>query len=173
MDKNMLKIVKTCEEKSLAGQTDIDVFDLMYELNLPYDSLKCILDKLVTNRKLVQKDIKTYLLIASTEKMAEDKDEQVLYQEQKDESIHNIVHSDDDEMYETEHDSDVGRRRRVFDMMQAELPEEDEFDDYDDYLGDEDEEDDDNDDEEYSDPIEELEEWHRKNIILHNLIVKK
>ena len=162
MDKNMLKIVKTCEEKSLAGQTDIDVFDLMYELNLPYDSLKCILDKLVTNRKLVQKDIKTYLLIASTEKMAEDKDEQVLYQEQKDESIHNIVHSDDDEMYETEHDSDVGRRRRVFDMMQAELPEEDEFDDYDDYPGDEDEEDDeDNDDEEYSDPIEELKDWHR------------
>ena len=98
MDKNMLKIVKTCEEKSLAGQTDIDVFDLMYELNLPYDSLKCVLDKLVINKKLVQKDIKTYLLIASTEKMAEDKDEQVLYQEQKDESIHNIVHSEDDEM---------------------------------------------------------------------------
>ena len=56
MDKNMLKIVKTCEEKSLAGQTDIDVFDLMYELNLSYDSLKCVLDKLVINKKLAQKD---------------------------------------------------------------------------------------------------------------------
>ena len=60
MDKTCLKVLDLCIKLSRKGETEISVFDLLYETGFPYLALKKTLDKLVAENELAEIDIKTY-----------------------------------------------------------------------------------------------------------------
>lgn len=63
MDKTINKVLTVCIKKAREGETDINVFDLMYETSLPYPELKNKLDELISENEISQSDIKTYKFI--------------------------------------------------------------------------------------------------------------
>ncbi len=63
MDKKFLKVLTVCIAKAREGETDMNIFDLMYETSLPYSELKEIIDTLISDDEVVQLDIKTYRFI--------------------------------------------------------------------------------------------------------------
>lgn len=63
MNNNRNIVLNACIKKAQKGETDVSVFDLMYETSLEYTDLKPELDRLVSEKELEAIDIKTYKFI--------------------------------------------------------------------------------------------------------------
>lgn len=72
MDKNITNVLAVCADKAKKGERAVNVFDIMYETGLTYPALKVILDRLVRENGLAEKDIKTYLITRETDSLLEE-----------------------------------------------------------------------------------------------------
>lgn len=114
MDKTYYKVLKECIENARKGETDINVFDLMYETSLPYPELKDILDELVSESELVQADLKTYKFIGELDHTAEQNEKRApLF-----ENVENSPHKD--AAYTARRNYMEQRRKEMLEMMKQE-----------------------------------------------------
>ena len=69
MEKNITNVLAVCADKAKKGEMSVNVFDIMYETGLAYPELKVILDRLVREKGLAEKDIKTYLITGDADRL--------------------------------------------------------------------------------------------------------
>jgi len=126
-----MKVLKLFTESARSGCAEVDIFDLMYEICLPYQEIKSILDGLIARNEVKDIDVKTYKFIGNIDRDFGEFDVEptdTICVEDAPEEDENI---DEEEVLRQRHEYLERRRRELIAKIESTVKEEEEANDED------------------------------------------